>query len=49
MADIWEKDKLILSGNLNSDVNYLITTVCGNDSISGLVKEPIEDTEKKRS
>ena len=35
-----------MAGNLNSNLNYLITTVCGNDPISDLVKEPIEDTEK---
>ena len=46
MADIWQKDKSILVANLNSDLNYLITTVCGNDPISGLVKELIGDTEK---
>ena len=46
MADIWQKDKSILVGNLNSNLNYLITTVCGNDPISDLVKEPIGDTEK---
>ena len=47
MADIWEEDKSILAGNLNSDLNCLITTVYGNDPILGLVKEPIWDTEKR--
>ena len=36
-----------MAENLNSDLNYLVTTVLGNDPISGFVKEPIGDTEKK--
>ena len=40
------KRQINLAGNLNSDLNYLITTVCSNDPISGLVKEPIGHTEK---
>ena len=36
-----------MAGSLNSNINYLITTVCDNDPISGLVKEPIRDTEKR--
>ena len=28
MANICEKDKSILTGNLNSGLSYLITTVC---------------------
>ena len=36
-----------MAGNLSSVLNHLITTVFGNDPISGLVKEPIGDTEKR--
>ena len=38
MANIWEKDKLILAGNLNLGLSYLITTV--NNSVRANIGLP---------